>query len=198
MHNAGFSFGKNIPVNEKAAAAQNGQNNATTAEAVKPQAQSTSIFNSKGQAVTTSTETVKQQVQNPSIFNNKGQADINQMNNNSSGMGGVTNIFAGGGGLVSAGMDNTSIFSGLNKGSDYRLYSKKDYSFDVPKLTQEDIAAQKGSDGPRRTNPKANSSHIITKANPYEAFRNPEMQETSLKDTLGNAFSNLFGQKKAD
>jgi len=120
------------------------------------------------------------------------------MNNNSGGMGGVTNIFAGGGGFVSAGMDNTSIFSGLNKGSDYRLYSKKDYSFDVPKLTQEDIAAQKGSDGPRRTNPKANSSHIITKANPYEAFRNPEMQETSLKDTLGNAFSNLFGQKKAD
>ena len=173
MQNAGFSFGKNIPLNEKAAA-QNGQQNVAPTEAVKTQAQSTSIFN------------------------NKGGADINQMNNNSGGMGGVTNIFAGGGGFVNAGMDNTSIVSGLNKGSNYKLYSNKDYTFDVPKLTQEDIAAQKGLDGPRRTNPKANNSHIITKANPYEAFRNPEMQETSLKDTLSNAFSNLFGQKKAD
>jgi len=174
MQNAGFTFGKNIPLNEKTAAAQNGQANINPADVKTQQAQTASIFNK-----------------------DKGSADINQSNNNSGGMGGV-NIFAGGGGFVPTAGDTTSIFSGINKGSDYRLYSKKDYSFDVPKLTQEDIASQKNSDTPLRTNPKANFSHVVTKANPYEAFRNPEMQETSLADNIGNAFKNLFGQKKAD
>ena len=175
MQNAGFNFGKNIPVNEKVANAQNGQIATNPAESIAKQAQSTSIFNK-----------------------NNGTTDINHSNNNSGGTGGVSNIFMGGGGLTSAGMDNSSIFSGLNKGNAYSLYTKKDYSFDVPKLTQEDIAAQKTAETPRRTNPKANNNHIITKANPYEAYRNPEMQEESMGDKLNNAFKNLFGQKKAN
>ena len=95
-------------------------------------------------------------------------------------------------------MDNTSIFSGINRGSNYALYSKKDYSYDVPKLTKEDIAAQKAAEGPKRVNPKPYNIDMTPKANPYEAFRNPEMPETSISDALGNMFSNLFGQKKAD
>lgn len=174
MQNAGFNFGKNVPLNEKTAL-QNGQQvNPTQVEEKQPQ-QSTSIFNK-----------------------NQTSADINQSNNNSGGTGGVINIFAGGGGFTSASMDNTSIFSGLNRGSNYSLYNKKDSSFDIPKLTQEDIANQKTSSTPLRTNPKATNIHITTKANPYEAYRNPEMQETSLSETLSNAFANLFGQKKAN
>ena len=174
MQNASFNFGKNLPLNELKVAAQNGQPNTNTVDEQKQQQQLTSIFNK-----------------------NHNAADVNQFNNNSHGTGGVDNIFTGGG-FTPAGMDNTSIFSGINRGSNYALYSKKDYSYDVPKLTKEDIAAQKAAEGPKRVNPKPYNIDMTPKANPYEAFRNPEMPETSISDALGNMFSNLFGQKKAD
>ena len=48
------------------------------------------------------------------------------------------------------------------------------------------------------SNPKAYNIDMTPKANPYEAFRNPEMREQSFSQTIGNAFANLLGQKKAN
>ena len=160
--------------NTNSISAQSGQVNGSAIDAQNSQAQSTSIFDK-----------------------NSGNKNINQSNSNSQGTGGLDNIFAGGG-FTPTFTDTTSIFSGLHKGSYYALYSNKDYSYDVPKLTQEDIATQKKAEGPKRTNPKAYNIDMTPKANPYAAFRNPEMQETSLKDTISNAFSGIFNQKKAD
>ncbi len=171
MENA--AFGNKIPVKDMKTVSQNGQIDARMLEA--------------------------QQQQNGSIFGAKSSsANVNQSNTNSSGTGGLDNIFAGGGMAIPAGGDNTSIFNGLNKGSQYALYSKKDYNYDVPKLTQESIANQKAAEGPKRTNPKAFNVDMTPKENPYAAFRNADMQEPSLGETIGNAFAILFGQKKAD
>lgn len=152
-----------------------------------------------GQVNAQSIETQQQQAQNTSIFGqqNKGGTDVNQSNTNSSGTGGLLgNIFTGGI-PVQQGFDNTSIFAGMNRGSQYALYSKKDESYDVPKLTQEDIANQKAAEGPKRTNPKAYNIDMTPKANPYEAFRNPEMQEPSLAQNISKAISGIFGSNKA-
>ena len=138
------------------------------------------------------------QAQNTSIFNkNSGNNNINQSNSNSQGTGGLGNIFMGGGFVPSTG-DTTSIFSGIHKGSYYALYSNKDFTYDVPKLTQESIENQKPAEGPKRTNPKAYNIDMTPQANPYEAFRNPEMKEQSFSETIGNAFASIFNQKKAD
>ncbi len=168
MQNADFA--KNIPINEKGVA-KNEQVDTRILEA--------------------------QQQQNTSIFgNSKPSKDVNQSNSNSSGMGGVGNIFMGGGMVSPAGFDNTSIFSGLNKGSNYAIFSKKDYNYDVPKLTEESIANQKAAEGPKRTNPKPYNIDMTPKANPYAAFKNAEMEETSFTEAIGNAFSSLFGMNK--
>lgn len=140
----------------------------------------------------------QQQAQNTSIFSSsKGKADVNQSNANSGGTGGLGTIFGGASGYVPSGVDNTSIFSGYHRGSQYALYSKKDTNYDVPKLTQEDIANQKGLEGPKRTNPKAYNIDMTPKANPYEAFRNPDMQEKSFTESISDAIAGLFGSKKS-
>ena len=143
---------------------------------------------------------VQQEQQNTSIFgqNSNPKTDVNQSNTNSGGTGGLYTIFGGNDGIVPAGFDNTSIFSGFNRGSQYALYSKKDTSYDVPKLTQEQIANQKGIEGPKRTNPKAYNIDMTPKANPYEAFRNPDMQEKSFRESISSAILGFFGSKKAN
>lgn len=172
MQEAGFSA-NNVSTTTAPAAVQNGQANAASIDAQQAQ-QNTSIF---GQA--------------------KGKTDVNQSNTNSGGTGGLGNIFGGGGGFVNAGFDNTSIFTGMNKGSQYALYSKKDANYDVPKLTQEDIANQKAAEGPKRTNPKAYNIDMTPKVNPYEAFRNPDLYEPSFGESLSNAIAGIFGSKKS-
>jgi len=156
----------------------------------------TNIAAQNGQINSASVDS-QQQAQNTSIFgDSKGKVDVNQSNTNSSGTGGLGNIFTGGG-FAQAGMDNTSIFSGMNRGSQYALYSKKDTNYDVPKLTQEDIANQKAAEGPKRTNPKAYNIDMTPKENPWEAFKNPEMQEPSIADSISNAIAGIFGSKKS-
>ena len=174
MQDAGFT--NSISSNNTQFAAQNGQINQTGIDAQKQQAQ-----------------------QNASIFGNqnKGNADVNQSNTNSGGTGGLGTIFGGENGFIPTGIDNTSIFSGLNKGSQYALYSKKDTNYDVPKLTQEDIANQKAAEGPKRTNPKAYNIDMTPKENPYEAFRNPDLQEKSFTESITDALAGIFGSKKA-
>ena len=141
----------------------------------------------------------QQQAQNTSIFGqNKGKTDVNQSNTNSSGTGGLGTIFGGGGGFVATEMDNTSIFAGYHRGSQYALYSKKDASYDVPKLTQENIANQKAAEGPKRTNPKAYNIDMTPKTNPFEAFRNPDLQERSFAESVTDAIAGIFGSKKAN
>ena len=179
MQNAGFAFKQNMSVNEQKGVAQNGQMSQQALAEAKMQAsqQSLSIFSK-----------------------NKGSSDVNQSNTNSSGTGGVGNIFMGGVPAPS-GFDNTSIFTGMNKGSQYSLFSKKDGNFDVPKLTQEDVANQKAAEGPKRTNPKPYNIDMTPKTNPYQAFRNPDMQEPTLGEAVTNTFAGiaaLFNQKKAD
>lgn len=157
-------------------------------------------INAQNGQVSSPIEQQQKEAQNTSIFNsNQSNVDINKSDSNSQGTGGIGNIFTDGY-VMPAGMDNTSIFSGINRGSQYSLYSKKDFTYDVPKLTQEDIANQKAAEGPKRTNPKAYNIDMTPKANPYEAFRNPDMLEdkNSIASSLGNAFANLFGGKKAD
>ena len=101
------SFNGNIQANTQVAA-QNGQINNTSINGQQTQsAQTTSIFSKNAQA----------------------QVDVSQSNTNSGGTGGLGNIFMGGG-VIPAGMDNTSIFSGFNRGSQYALYSKKDANYD--------------------------------------------------------------------
>ena len=143
---------------------------------------------------------VQQSPQNTSIFGQaSGKTDVNQSNTNSGGTGGLGTIFGGGNsGITPAGFDNTSIFSGYNRGSQYALYSKKDTYYDVPKLTQEDIANQKAASGPKRTNPKAYNIDITPQANPYEAFRNPDLIEKSFTQNITDAIASIFGSKKAD
>ncbi len=174
MQNASFNFGKNLPINEQKVAIQNGQTNSNAIELQKL-TESNSIFS--------------KEKNNPT--------DINQSNSNSQGTGGIDNIFSSNG-FSSSAIDSSSIFAGIKRGSRYALYSKKDTSFDVPKLTQEDIAAQKAPEGPKKTNPKPYKIDMTPKVNPYEAYRNPEMQENSFSESIGNLFSNLFGQKKTD
>ena len=141
-----------------------------------------------------------QSQQTTSIFgdkNNKANSNINQSNSNSQGTGGLGTIFNGGN-FATPANDTTSIFAGIRRGSNYSLYSKKDVNYDFHKLTQEDIASQKGLTGPKRTNPKANNIDLTSKQNPYEAFRNPEMQEPNLSETfnqLGSKISNMFTLK---
>ncbi len=168
------SFTNSVSSGNSNISAQNGQVNSGAVDAQSSQPQSTSIFSK-----------------------NAGSNNVNQSNSNSQGTGGVGNIFSGGG-FTPSFTDTSSIFSGMNRGHHYALYSNKDYSYDVPKLTQEDIAAQKAPEGEKRTNPKAYNIDMTPKENPYAAFRNPEMQEHSLKDTISNAFSGIFNQKKAD
>ena len=175
MQETSFS-NSNVSSTNMQAAAQNGQINASSIDAMQKQAQSASIFGAQ----------------------NKGNADVNQSNTNSGGTGGLGTIFMGGGGIMPAGFDNTSIFEGMNRGSQYALYSKKDTSYDVPKLTQEDIANQKAAEGPKRTNPKAYNIDMTPKENPYEAFRNPELQERSFAESIGDAIASMFGSKKSD
>ncbi len=149
-----------------------------------------------GQINTASVES-QQQKQNTSIFGQSPvKTDVNQSNTNSGGTGGLGTIFGGGEAYVQTGFDNTSIFSGFNRGSQYALYSKKDTSYDVPKLTQEDIANQKPAEGPKRTNPKAYNIDMTPKANPYEAFRNPDLQEKSFTQSVSDAIASIFGSKK--
>lgn len=152
-----------------------------------------------GQVNASAVEAQQQAQQNTSIFGQaNGKADVNQSNTNSGGTGGLS-IFGGtgGGDIGPAGFDNTSIFSGFNRGSQYALYSKKDTSYDVPKITQEEIANQKGLDGPKRTNPKAYNIDMTPKANPYEAFRNPDLQEKSFSQSISDAIAGIFGSNKA-
>ena len=152
-----------------------------------------------GQVNAQSIDAQQQAQQNTSIFNqSKGKADVNQSNANSGGTGGLSIFGGNGGGVLPAGFDNTSIFSGYNKGSQYALYSKKDADYDVPKLTQEDIANQKGLEGPKRTNPKAYNIDMTPKANPYEAFRNPDLQEKSFTESVTDALAGIFGSKKSN
>ena len=172
MQEAGFT--NSISSANTQIAAQNGQVNAPGVD-VQKQAQETSIF---GQS--------------------KGKADVNQSNTNSGGTGGLGTIFGGVGGFVPAGFDNTSIFTGYNRGSQYALYSKKDATFDVPKLTQEDIANQKPAEGPKRTNPKAYNIDMTPKENPFEAFRNPDLYEKSFTESITDAIAGIFGSKKAN
>ena len=167
------SFNNNISTNTQLAA-PNTQINAAANDAQK-QAQNTSIFGQK----------------------NSSKPDVNQSNSNSGGTGGLDNIFGNPNNFTAASPDNTSIFSGLNRSSQYTLYSKKDTSYDVPKLTQEDIANQKPAEGPKRTNPKAYNIDMTPKANPYEAFRNPEIEEKGFMQGISEAFSNIFGTKKS-
>ena len=162
---------------------------------------STTQVGSQGNAQVNAPSIEAQQAQqNTSIFGqSKGKTDVNQSNTNSGGTGGLGTIFGtGAGGIAPAGFDNTSIFSGINRGSQYALYSKKDTSYDVPKLTQEDIANQKAATGPERTNPKAYNIDITPQANPYEAFRNPDLQEKSFTQNITDAIASIFGSKKAD
>ena len=175
MENAGFTNAL-VNNNNTNINAQNGQVNIDAMKAQAEQAMKTSIFGNT----------------------NKGNADVNQSNSNSSGTGGLGNIFAGGGFAQPSTVDNTSIFAGMQRGNHYALYSNRDYNYTIPKLTQEDIANQKAAEGPKRTNPKAYNIDMTPKANPYEAFRNPEMQEKTFSQTVGNAFANLLGQKKAN
>jgi len=177
MENAGFT---NSLVNNNNTTNVNAQNGQTNIDAMKMQAEQsmkTSIFGKT----------------------NKGNSDVNQSNSNSSGTGGLGNIFAGGGFTQTSTFDNTSIFAGMQRGNNYALYSNKDYNYTPTKLTQEDISNQKAAEGEKRTNPKAYDIDMTPKANPYEAFRNPEMQEEkSFSQSISDAFSNLLGQKKAN
>lgn len=168
MQNAGLGGQQQISLNDlKALIAQAAQgNNSQQAQSTTPQ-NNTSIFSK-----------------------NAGMTDVNQSNNNSSGAGGVDNIFMGGG-SVSAGADTTSIFSGTNNRAQYSLFSKKDRNYDVPKLTQENIANQQNSQGALRTNPKPYNIDMTPQENPYAAFRNPELQEPTLGETLSGAFDSL-------
>jgi len=143
-------------------------------------------------------QAVTQQQQTSIFSKNSNNNNVNQSFSNSGGTGGLGTIFGAGAGLMPATFDNTSIFSGINRGSHYALYSNKDYSYDVPKLTQEDIANQKAAVGEKRTNPKPYNIDMTPKENPYASFRNPELQEMSFTESIANAFSNIFGQKKAD
>ena len=176
MENAGFTNAL-VNNNNTNVNAQNGQVNIDAMKMQAEQSMKTSIFSKS----------------------NKGNADVNQSNSNSGGTGGLGNIFAGGGFTQPSTFDNTSIFAGIQRGNNYALYSNRDYNYTIPKLTQDDIANQKAAEGEKRTNPKAYNIDMTPKANPYEAFRNPEMRENkSLSQTFGNAFANLLGQKKAN
>jgi len=168
------SFSSGVASGNNNINAQAGQNNGVSVEAQTATQQTTSIFSK-----------------------NSGNNNINQSNSNSQGTGGVGNIFAGGG-FTPQISDTTSIFTGMNRGNHYSLYSNKDYSYDVPKLTEESVANQKAAEGEKRTNPKAYNIDMTPKENPYAAFRNPEMQETSFSNKISDAISGIFGSKKTD
>lgn len=180
MQDAGFSTSVSSSANSMTSvAASNGQINNTSINSQSKSTQSMSIFGDKS---------------------NKANTNINQSNSNSHGTGGLGTIFTGGGFAVPTN-DTSSIFAGIKRGSNYSLYSKKDASYDFQKLTPEMVMAQKGLTGPKRTNPKAYNIDLTSKENPYAAFRNPEMHETTLSETfsqLGSKIASIFNQKQAN
>lgn len=92
---------------------------------------------------------------------------------------GGTSIFLGGSNpefLTSSANDNTSIFNYTHKIGGYALYDKHDLTFKAHKLTDEEVAAQKGLTGEKRTNPKPYNAKYELEENPYAAYSelNPE------------------------
>ncbi len=92
---------------------------------------------------------------------------------------GGASIFLGGSNpsfLTSSANDNTSIFNYASKIGGYAIYNRQDASFKAHKLTEEEVAAQKGLTGEKRTNPKPYNAKIELEANPYAAYSevNPE------------------------
>ena len=90
-----------------------------------------------------------------------------------------TSIFLGGnnpGFLTSSSNDNSSIFNYAERIGGYAIYNKLDTNFKAHKLTEEEVAAQKGLTGEKRTNPKPYNAKIELEANPYAAYSevNPE------------------------
>lgn len=112
---------------------------------------------------------------------------------------GGESIFLGGSNpsfLTSASNDNTSIFNYASKIGGYAIYNRQDSSFKAHKLTDEEVAAQKGLTGEKRTNPKPYNAKIELEANPYAAYSeaNPEfLQKPDALEMLNPA--NWFKKK---
>ncbi len=92
---------------------------------------------------------------------------------------GATSIFLGGNNpsfLMPSSNDNTSIFTYAERIGGYALYNKQDPNFKAHKLTDEEVAAQKGLTGEKRTNPKPYNAKFELEENPYAAYSevNPE------------------------